>query len=129
MVHDQAPGIAGAHTLEEAELERLGLLEAIGGNGVDDRDPEGLVVGEEGLRVEQHPPVPARVGGRARAVHDHGVTGPSISRVERVARVIDLLPGEAAAVELFEEPARPLRMLIQDADGAGQQGCHERILR
>jgi hypothetical protein len=34
MVHDETPGIARAHALEEAERERLGLLEAIGGDGV-----------------------------------------------------------------------------------------------
>ena len=33
-------GIAGAHALEELELERLRLLEAVGGDRVDHRDPE-----------------------------------------------------------------------------------------
>src|SRR5262249_58638790 len=39
-------------------------------------------------------------------------------------RVVDLLQGKPLPVELVEESARPLGVLVQDTDGAGQRPCH-----
>src|SRR5262245_16567916 len=105
MVHHYAAGIAGAHALEQAELERLGLLEAIGGDRIDDRDAERLVMSQDRRRVEEHALVTPRVRGGTGPVHDLGVAGTAITWIERVIRVIDLLPRQAAPVQLVEKPS------------------------
>jgi hypothetical protein len=40
-----------------------------------------------------------------------------IARIEAVARMVDLLERQPPLLELGDEPGRPLRMLVEDADG------------
>ncbi len=74
------------------------------------------MVVEQRLRVEQHAAVPAAVRGRARAVHEHVVTAPAVAGIEPVPRVIDLLDHEIPALQLRDQPSRPLRMLVEYPD-------------
>jgi hypothetical protein len=68
--------------------------------------------------------VPAPVRRGARAIHDDRVARDPVARVEGVIRVIDLLERQAAMLELGDEPGRPLRMLVENADGRGEPNTH-----
>ena len=61
MVDHDGSRVVDAEPLEEPGLERLRLLEPIRAHRIDDGDPEGLVVGQERLRVEEDAAVAARV--------------------------------------------------------------------
>src|SRR4030095_14278713 len=84
----------------------------------------GPQVPEERLGVEQNAAVTAPVRGGARAIDDDGVPRDPVARVEGVVRVIDLLERKPAMLELGDEPGRPLRMLVEDADGSGEANTH-----
>src|SRR5262245_36332178 len=124
MVHHDGARVADAQSLEEPELQRLGLLEAIRGDGIDHGNAERLHVSEEGLGVEEDPGMPARVRRGARAVDDHRVRRAAVVGIEGVVRVIDLLPGQASPSQLADEAGRPLGVLVQDADRGYKPRIH-----
>src|SRR4030095_8469473 len=124
MIHDDGPRIIHAQALEEPDLQRLGLLEPVRVDGMDHGNAEGLPVRQERLGVEQNAAVTAPVRGGARAIDDDGVPRDPVARVEGVVRVIDLLERKPAMLELGDEPGRPLRMLVEDADGSGEANTH-----
>jgi hypothetical protein len=124
MVQHDGARIANAQPLEEVRLERLRFLEAVGGDRIDDRDAERLVVVQQRLGVEEHAAVAAPVRGRARAVDDDRVAPPPVTRVVGVVGVVDLLEREAPMLQFGDQPGRPVRMLVDDRNRRGNPGFH-----
>src|SRR2546427_119064 len=105
-----------ARPLEEPDLERLGLLEPVRADGIDDGYAEPLPVGQQRLGVEQHGAVATPMRRGARAIHDDRVARDALARVEGVVRVVDLLERQPAVLEPGDEPGRPLGRLAEGAD-------------
>src|SRR5262249_11390919 len=103
MVDDDGSGIVDPETLEETDLERLGLLEPIRADRIDHRDAERLPVGQQRLGVEQDAAVAPTVRRRTGAIDDDRIARNPIARVEAVVRVVDLLERQPPMLELGDE--------------------------
>jgi hypothetical protein len=124
VVHDAGRRIADAELLEHLDLRRLRDLDRVDRAAVDDRHADALEVAQPGQGVERGLTPAAHVGRWAGAVDDQRERRRALGRIERVARRVDARERERPALEHGEQGAKPVRVLVEDADGrARRHGC------
>src|SRR3989441_9175026 len=116
MVDHLRPGERQAEPGEERELERLRGLGDEGGVPVHDTHLETVEVREVLQRVEHGLAVTAQIGRRAHPVEKQRVGRPPVTGIVAVARRVHADVGNAAPVELREQRAEPIRVLVIDRD-------------
>src|SRR5829696_4132169 len=109
---------------EQRRLARLGQLELVRAEAVQDTCTDRVEVGEVVERVEDGTRVAARPRRRAHPVDDERVRALALVRIEREARGVHPLVRHAPPVELGEQRLEPLRVLVEDRDGLLHETGH-----
>ncbi len=102
--------------LQQVELRRLREFQRIRRRSVHHRNAQPLDVPEEVLRVERRRRVPADVRRRRGAIDHERVRRLPLEGVEGVRRGVEAHVRRPATLELGEERAEPVGVLVEDGD-------------
>src|SRR5438067_1236631 len=111
--------VGHAEPLEQQRLARLGTLEREGFRPVDQRHAMLPEVGQQVAGVGDGPAMAAQVSRGAHTIEDQRVRAGRAGRVESMGGGSDPLVGQSAPLDLAEERAKPLGVLVKNADGGG----------
>ena len=115
-VREPRLGIRHPQLFEQVELKRFRRIHPVCGRAIHDRDADAVQVAQPLQRVERRLAVSAQIGGRARAVEHQRVRYASLRGVVRVRRGIEPDVRHAPPIQLGEQGAKPIGMLVEDGD-------------
>ena len=105
-----------AEFFEYLELQRLGGIHLVRGSAVDDWDADALEVAEPLQRIERRLPVTTQVCRRTRTIEDERIRRRAFPRIVRVRRGIEPHIWHASPIQLGEQRAEPIGVLVEDGD-------------
>jgi hypothetical protein len=113
-VHHPRAGVGEAERVEQVELERLRRLDLVRPGPVHHGHADALEVPQPVQGVEGRLLAPSQIRRRRSAVEHERVRHALLGRIEPVLPRVDALERDAPTLELGEERAEPVGVLVED---------------